>query len=317
MPQTGRSSAHDADAFAALAEPYRRELQVHCYRMLGSYEDSEDLVQAEGPSSFRAWLYRIATNACIDALAKRPRRVMPHDVVPASDPEVVPPEEPDVPWLQPYPDRLLASSDDEPDAVVVERETIELAFIAAIQHLPPRQRAALLLRDVLGFSAKEAASLLQTSVAAANSALQRARTTLRERLPRRRLDWAPSSEPSEQERALVQRYIDAQQRGDAAAVDAVLREDVRASFPPHPLWYDSREAFHKAVERHAAPGEYRFVPTGANMQPAIAAYLRSPGDTVFRPLVLEVLRIGDGQIAEIIDFGQLELFAAFGLPAEL
>ena len=331
MPQTGRSSAHDADAFAALAEPYRRELQVHCYRMLGSYEDSEDLVQetllrawrarhgfeAEGPSSFRAWLYRIATNACIDALAKRPRRVMPHDVVPASDPEVVPPEEPDVPWLQPYPDRLLASSDDEPDAVVVERETIELAFIAAIQHLPPRQRAALLLRDVLGFSAKEAASLLQTSVAAANSALQRARTTLRERLPRRRLDWAPSSEPSEQERALVQRYIDAQQRGDAAAVDAVLREDVRASFPPHPLWYDSREAFRKAVERHAAPGEYRFVPTGANMQPAIAAYLRSPGDTVFRPLALEVLRIGDGQIAEIIDFGQLELFAAFGLPAEL
>ena len=331
MPQTGRSSAHDADAFAALAEPYRRELQVHCYRMLGSYEDSEDLVQetllrawrarhgfeAEGPSSFRAWLYRIATNACIDALAKRPRRVMPHDVVPASDPEVVPPEEPDVPWLQPYPDRLLASSDDEPDAVVVERETIELAFIAAIQHLPPRQRAALLLRDVLGFSAKEAASLLQTSVAAANSALQRARTTLRERLPRRRLDWAPSSEPSEQERALVQRYIDAQQRGDAAAVDAVLREDVRVSFPPHPLWYDSREAFRKAVERHAAPGEYRFVPTGANMQPAIAAYLRSPGDTVLRPLALEVLRIRDGQIAEIIDFGQLELFAAFGLPAEL
>jgi RNA polymerase sigma-70 factor, ECF subfamily len=331
VPQTGRSSAHDADAFAALAEPYRRELQVHCYRMLGSYEDSEDLVQetllrawrarhgfeAEGPSSFRAWLYRIATNACIDALAKRPRRVMPHDVVPASDPEVVPPEEPDVPWLQPYPDRLLASGDDEPDAVVVERETIELAFIAAIQHLPPRQRAALLLRDVLGFSAKEAASLLQTSIAAANSALQRARTTLRQRLPRRRLDWAPSSEPSARERALVQRYIDAQQRGDAAAVDAVLREDVRVSFPPHPLWYDSREAFRKAVERHAAPGEYRFMPTGANMQPAIAGYLRSPGDTAFRPLALEVLRIEDGQIAEIIDFGQLELFAAFGLPAEL
>jgi RNA polymerase sigma-70 factor, ECF subfamily len=222
-----------------------------------------------------------------------------------------------VPWLEPYPDRLLAASDDEPDAVVVEKETIELAFIAAIQHLPPRQRAALLLRDVLGFSAKEAASLLQTSVAAANSALQRARTTLRERLPRRRLDWAPSSEPSEQERALVQRYIDAQQRGDAAAVDAVLREDVRVSFPPHPLWYDSREAFRKAVERHAAPGEYRFVPTRANMQPAIAGYLRSPGDTAFRPLTLEVLRIEDGQIAEIIDFGQLELFAVFGLPAEL
>jgi RNA polymerase sigma-70 factor (ECF subfamily) len=325
------SAQHDADAFAARAEPYRRELQVHCYRMLGSYEDSEDLVQEtllrawrarhgfepEGPSSFRAWLYRIATNACIDALAKRPRRVMPQDVAPASDPEVVPPVAPDVAWLEPYPDRLLAPGDDEPDAIVVERETIELAFIAAIQHLPPRQRAALLLRDVLGFSAKETASLLQTSVAAANSALQRARRTLRERLPRRRLDWARSAESSADERALLQRYMDAQQRGDLDAVHAILREDVRVSFPPHPLWYDSRDAFRNAVERHAAPGEYRLVPTGANLQPAIGAYLRRPGDTVFRPLVLEVLRIEDGQVVEIVDFGRLELFAAFGLPAEL
>jgi RNA polymerase sigma-70 factor, ECF subfamily len=331
VPPIGRSDAQDADAFAALTEPHRRALQLHCYRMLGSYEDSEDLVQetllrawrarhgfeAEGPSSFRAWLYRIATNACIDALAKRPKRVMPHDVAPASDPEVVPPEEPDVPWLQPYPDRLLASDDDEPDAVVVQKETIELAFIAAIQHLPPRQRAVLLLRDVLGFSAKEAASLLETSVAAANSALQRARRTLRERLPRRRLDWTPSSELSAQERALLQRYMDAQLRGDAAALDAVLREDARVSFPPLPLWYDGREPFRKAAERHAAPGDYRFVPTGANMQPAAAIYLRRPGDTAFRPLALEVLRIEGGQVVEIVDFGQLGLFAAFDLPAAL
>jgi RNA polymerase sigma-70 factor, ECF subfamily len=243
--------------------------------------------------------------------------VMPHDVAPASDPEFVPPEEPDVPWLQPYPDRLLASDDDEPDAVVVQKETIELAFIAAIQHLPPRQRAVLLLRDVLGFSAKEAASLLQTSVAAANSALQRARRTLRERLPRRRLDWTPSSELSAQERALLQRYMDAQLRGDAAALDAVLREDARVSFPPLPLWYDGREPFRKAAERHAAPGDYRFVPTGANMQPAAAIYLRRPGDTAFRPLALEVLRIEGGQVVEIVDFGQLGLFAAFDLPAAL
>jgi RNA polymerase sigma-70 factor, ECF subfamily len=331
VPPPGRSAAHDADAFTALAERYRRELQLHCYRMLGSYEDSEDLVQetllrawrarhgfeAEGPSSFRAWLYRIATNACIDALAKRPRRVLPYDVAPAADPAAPPPPDADLPWLQPYPDRLLASSDDEPDAAVVAKETIELAFLAAIQHLPPRQRAVLLLRDVLGFSAKDTASLLQTSVAAANSALQRARTTLRNRLPERRLDWAPSAEPSAQDRALLARYMDAQQRGDAAALEAVLREDARVSFPPTPLWYDGRAAFSKAVERHAAPGEYRFVPTAANMQPATAIYLRRPGDTAFRPLVLEVLRIEDGQVAEIVDFGLPELFAAFGLPATL
>jgi RNA polymerase sigma-70 factor, ECF subfamily len=324
----------EADAFTTRAERYRRELQLHCYRMLGSYEDSEDLVQEtllrawrsrrsfkpQGPSSFRAWLYRIATNACLDALAKRPRRVLPYDVAPAADPSATPPAEADLPWLQPYPDRLLegiAPSEDEPDAVVVARETIELAFLAAIQHLPPRQRAVLLLRDVLGWSAKDAASLLQTSVAAANSALQRARTTLRKRLPARRLEWSPSSEPSAEERALLQRYMDAQERGDAAALDAVLREDVRVSFPPYPLWYDGREAFTKAARRFAAPGEHRFVPTRANMQPATAIYLRRPGESTFRPLVLEVLRVEDGRVAEIVDFGATELFAAFGLPAEL
>jgi RNA polymerase sigma-70 factor, ECF subfamily len=224
------------------------------------------------------------------------------------------------PGVEPYPDALLEGVPERapgPEACVGAGEAISLAFVVALQRLAPRQRAVLLLRDVLGFSAKEAASLLQTSVAAANSALQRARATLRKRLPRRRLDWAPSPEPSAEERALLQRYMDAQRRGDDAAVDAILREDVRVSFPPHPLWYDSRAAFRKAVERHAAPGEYRWVPTGANMQPAIAGYLRRPGDTAFRPLALEVLRIEDGQIAEIVDFGQLDLFAAFGLPAEL
>jgi RNA polymerase sigma-70 factor (ECF subfamily) len=328
------SAEHDADAFATRAERHRRELQLHCYRMLGSYEDSEDLVQEtllrawrsrrtfkpEGTSSFRAWLYRIATNACLDALAKRPRRVLPHDVAPPADPTAAPPADADLPWLQPYPDRLLegiASSEAEPDAAIVAKETVELAFLAAIQHLPPRQRAVLLLRDVLGWSAKETAELLQTSVAAVNSALQRARTTLRERLPARRTDWTSSSEPSAQERALLRRYMDAHERADAAALDAVLREDARISFPPKPLWYDGREPFRRAADRHAAPGEYRFVPTRANRQPATAIYLRRPGDSAYRPLVLEVLRIEDGQIAEIVDFGFTELFAAFGLPPEL
>jgi RNA polymerase sigma-70 factor, ECF subfamily len=324
----------DAAAFTALVERYRRELQVHCYRMLGSIEDSEDLVQEtflrawhkrasfrlEGRWSFRGWLYRIATNACLDTLAERPRRVMPHDVVPAADPNAVPPAATDLPWLEPYPDGLLESvpsPDPGPHAAVVARETIELAFVAAIHHLPPRQRAVLLLRDVLGWSAKDAAALLHTTVPAANSALQRARATLRKRLPARRLDWARSADATRQERELLQRYMDAQERGDAAALLELLREDARVSFPPHALWYDGRDAFTRASRRFAAPGDYRFLPTRANMQPATAIYLRRPGDTEYRPLVIEVLRIEDGRVAEIVDFGDLTLFAAFGLPLTL
>jgi RNA polymerase sigma-70 factor (ECF subfamily) len=320
----------DAAAFTALVERHRRELQVHCYRMLGSIEDSEDLVQEtflrawrkrasfrlEGRWSFRGWLYRIATNACLDTLAERPRRVLPHDVVPAADPNVEPPPTTDLPWLEPYPDALLESvrsPDPGPHEAAVARETIELAFIAAIHHLPPRQRAVLLLRDVLGWSAKDAAAVLDTTVPATNSALQRARATLRDRLPARRLDWARPAEASRQERALLQRYMDAQERGDAAAVLELLREDARVSFPPRPLWYDGRDAFACASGRFAAAGDYRFVATRANLQPAIAIYLRRPGDTEYRPLVIEVLRIEDGRIVEIVDFGDLKLFAAFGL----
>jgi RNA polymerase sigma-70 factor, ECF subfamily len=326
--------AGDAAAFTALVERYRRELQVHCYRMLGSLEDSEDLVQEtflrawhkrasfrlEGRWSFRGWLYRIATNACLDVLARRPRRVLPHDVAPAADPTADPPPTADLPWLEPYPDDLLESipsADPGPHATTVARETIELAFVAAIHHLPPRQRAVLLLRDVLGWSAKDAASLLQTTVPAANSAVQCARATLRAHLPARRLESPRPADQSREERAVLQRYIDAQERGDAAAVLELLREDARVSFPPMPLWYDGRDAFGQASKRFAAPGDYRFVITRANMQPATAIYLRRPGDTAYRPLVLEVLRIEDGRVAEIVDFGATELFAAFGLPLTL
>ena len=221
---------HEEAAFAAGLERHRGELQVHCYRMLGSFEDSEDLVQetflrawrsrasfgADGRSSLKAWLYRIATNACLDVLRRRPRRVMPPEVAAAADPDApVPPPE-DLPWLQPYPDRLLAPAEEGPEAVVVARETIELGFLAAIQHLPPRQRAVLILTQVLGWSAKDTASLLAVSVAAVNSALQRSRATLRERLPARRTEWAPSAEPSEEERELLRRYLDAHRRADAA-----------------------------------------------------------------------------------------------------
>ena len=322
----------DAGAFDELVRRHRRELQVHCYRMVGSLTESEDLVQEtflrawrkldtfEGRSSLRAWLYRIATNACLDAVTRRPRRVLPYDVAPATPPGHQPPGAIDYLPVEPYPDQLLdelASDDGAPEGVVVERETIELAFLAAIQHLPPRQRAVLILRDVLGWPAKEAATLLDISVAAVKSSLQRSRPTLRAHLPARRHEWAAAAEASETERELLQRYIRAHEQDDGAALAAVLREDVRVSYPPEALWRDSRDAFIRSSAEDAPPGEYRFVPTRANMQPAVAIYRRDPGDTRFMPIALEVLRIEGDVIAEIVDFEAPALVAAFGLPAWL
>jgi RNA polymerase sigma-70 factor, ECF subfamily len=330
------SHARDESAFAGRLERHRRELQVHCYRMLGSLEDSEDLVQetflrawrgrasfgSGGRASFRAWLYRIATNACLDVLRRRPPRVLPHQVAAAGNPAAPPPPPADLPWLQPYPDRLLepvAPAEDEPGTVVVARETIELAFIAAIQHLPPRQRAVLILRDVLGWSANETAALLEASVASVNSALQRARATLRERLPGRRADWARSSEQSEEERELLRRYVDAHERADADALAELLLEDARLTMPPHPTWYDGREAILIATRQGFDPGfgHIRTLVTGANGQPAAAHYLRAPGEAEHRRLAIDVLRVEGGSVAEISSFVFPGLFAAFGLPPKL
>jgi RNA polymerase sigma-70 factor, ECF subfamily len=318
------AAAGDEAAFAALAESYQQELRLHCYRMLGSFEDSEDLVQEtflrawrkrrsfQGRSSFRAWLYRIATNACLDALERRPR------VAPSTQAN---PSE--VPWLQPYPDRLLdeiAASDDEPDAAVVAKETIELAFLVAIQHLPPRQRAVLILRDVLGWSAKETAALLEGSVAAVNSALQRARRALKRHLPPRRSDWATGSEASDKERALLQRYVDASERGDGDALVELLREDARFTMPPEPTVVVGGEAIVTFwIENGFGSdsfGHMRCVLTRANRQPAVACYLRPPAGSDYRPLSLDVLRIEDGALAEVTTFGS-EVFPAFGLPSTL
>ena len=324
------SSALDESAFAALVERHRSELQVHCYRMLGSYEESEDLVQEtflrawrnrasfkdDGPRALRAWLYRIATNACLDVLRRRPRRIMPQDVGPPGDPTAPPPDPADLPWLQPYPDRLLAPAEDEPCAAVVARETIELAFVAAIQHLPPRQRAVLILRDVVGWSSKDAAGLLEVSVVAANSALQRARATLRERLGERRTEWGASTKLSEEERELLRRYVEAHERADVEELGELLRADARLTMPPHPIWYAGREAILVAAQQGFDPdfGQLRAVATGANRQPAVAYYLRPPRASDYRPLALDVLRVDGGRIAEITSFVFPELFPAFGLP---
>jgi RNA polymerase sigma-70 factor (ECF subfamily) len=342
--------AHSLDeaAFSEQLERHRRELQVHCYRMLGSFEDSEDVVQEtflrawrarasfEGRSTFRAWLYRIATNACLDALQRTPRRVLPSQLGPGANPPVPVKPAADLPWLQPYPDRLLegiAPAEHQPEALVVARETIEIAFLAAIQLLPPKQRATLILRDVLGWSAKQTASLLDASVPSVNSALQRARAALKEHLPARRTEWSPGSKPSEDELAVLRRFMDALERADADALTELLREDARATMPPSPSWHDGRDAIMTAARQSLAPdspdhiGRWRLVPIGANLQPAVAAYLRRPGDTEYRAFGIDVLRVEDGKVAEITAFIQpgpdtgdfqygsgWDLFAAFGLP---
>jgi len=327
--------AGDEAAFAALTERYRRELQVHCYRMLGSFQDAEDMVQEamlrawrsrqqfQGRSSFRTWLYRIATNACLDALAANARRVLPYQLAPAADPQATSlfSPDPEIPWLQPYPDRLLdevAAGDTQPDALVVAKETIELTFLAAIQLLPPRQRAVLILRDVLGWSARETALLLETSVAAANSALQRARATLKQHLPPQRLDWAPSSAPTDEERAVLQRYIDATEQADADALAELLAEDARSAMPPTPAWLQGREDIITAIVQGLDPefGQWRLLPTWANRQPAAACYLRRPDETEYQAFSIDVLRVEQGKVVEITAFSA-ELFPAFGLPAAL
>jgi RNA polymerase sigma-70 factor (ECF subfamily) len=315
----------DADeiTFSALFDRHRLALRAHCYRMVGSFEDSEDLVQEtfarawrartgfrrEGRWSWRAWLYRIATNVCLDHLARRSPRLLPADVAPAADPEAeLPPVASDVPWLDPYPDRLV-----DPHEAAVARETLEIAFVAAIQHLPPRQRAALILRDAAGFSARETAELLGASVPAVNSALQRARDGLRERLPSRRLEWARSERPTA-EREVARRYVDALERRDFMALAALVRADARFSFPPRPLWYDGLDAFWRASDKHVAPGEHLLLPAAANVQPAFAVYLRAPRERRYRPLALAVLRVQEGRVVEVIHWDRPELFEAFGLP---
>src|SRR6266542_5753069 len=291
--------AGDEPAFAALVEPYRRQLQVHCYRMLGSVDEAEDLVQEtllrawrgrstfEGRSLLRTWLYRIATNACLNALDRAPRRVMPQDVAPpvtattdASEAREQPGFTLDIPWLQPDPDTLLepsAPTETEPEAQLVSRETIELVFLAALQHLPPQQQAILILRDVLDWSARETAEYLEMSLASVNSAHQRARATMRAMQPSRPADAPSPAAPTDDERGALKTFMDAWEAADADRMTALLREDARWAMPPAPLWFEGRAAIERLyqlfpIDFHGR--SYRMVATAANRQPAAAAYVR-------------------------------------------
>jgi RNA polymerase sigma-70 factor (ECF subfamily) len=325
----------ERDAFARLTEPYRRELQLHCYRMLGSFNDAEDLVQEtflrawrghdryEGRTSFRNWLYRIATNACLNALARRSsaRRVLPETLGP---PTYQPPAgEPvtEIAWLEPYPDAALdgiADAAPGPDARYELSEAVQLAFVAAIQHLPPRQRAILLLRDVLGWSAAETAALLDVSTTSVNSALQRARATLARRFPGGRPAAQPA--PDERQRALLERYVHAWEGADLDGFVALLREDAVLSMPPYRQWYRGRAAirtFFSWTWPRVGDGPSHLVPTAANRQPAFAHYLRNPDWQEWRAHAIWLPTLQDDAIAVLTGFIDPRLFAAFGLPMAL
>jgi RNA polymerase sigma-70 factor (TIGR02960 family) len=326
-----RCRAGDAGAFGELVEPFRRELMVHCYRFLGSMHDAEDALQEtlldawrglgafEGRSSVRTWLYRVATNRCLKILRSAGRR--PRMAIPGAGSARFELPEPsahgEVVWLEPYPDVLLEGLGDPapgPEACYDAKQAISLAFVTAVQLLPPRQRAVLILRDVLGWSAAETAALLDTSVASVTSALQRARATLKDNRPEEPAAWTPPSEPSAEERALLQRYMDAHARADAPALVAMMREDIRFTMPPQPTLYAGRASVGEFLaEALRTAGDFRLVPTTANRMPAAANYLRAPGDTQFRALSLDVLRFVGGRLAEITTF-EPSLFTYFGLP---
>lgn len=308
----------DRSAFTSIVDRYRRELQVHCYRMVGSFQDADDMVQEtflrawasqstyEGRSSVRAWLYRIATNACLDFIRKR-RRVETFDPQAGGGAEV--------PWLEPFPDSMLPGPDD-PETATVARETIELAYIVAIQHLPPRQRAVLLLRDAIGWSARETADLLEMSVPAVNSALQRARETLAKDggdREERTTSWQPTAE----EHRLLTRFMIATEQADMTEMALLLKEDAEFWMPPDPGVFVGRdlivESWTPFLTGPARLGDFKMVPTRCNNQVAAANYVRAPGDDTFERLSIDVLRIENGLIAEIVTFPE-SVFDSFGLP---
>jgi RNA polymerase sigma-70 factor, ECF subfamily len=315
----------DENAFAALIEPHRRDLHAHCYRMLGSLQDAEDALQDallrswrgldrfEGRASLRTWLHRIATNACLDLAKRRPQRVLPIDYGPSSDPHDGP-GEPLIEsvWVEPYPDEHVAYE---------QRESVELAFVAALQHLPASQRAVLILREVLGFSAREVADTLDSSVASVNSALQRARKAVDERLPAQSQQATVRTLGDQRLHELVDAYVDAWERGDVEAVAAMLADDALVTMPPMATWFRGRDAFGTFLaewafaQRGCHPG--RLVRAHANGQVAFGSYRWDDEAGAFRGHVLQVLTLDGDRIAEITGFVEPAFFHRFGLPATL
>jgi RNA polymerase sigma-70 factor, ECF subfamily len=322
----------DEGAFERLVEPHRRELHAHCYRMLGSLHDAEDALQdallrawrglgnLKDGQSLRSWLYRIATNACLDAIAKRPKRVLPIDYGASADPH----DGPGQPliestWIEPYPDEGLGLEDGyaAPEARYEQREAVELAFVAALQHLPPNQRAVLILREVLGFSAQETSESLETSVASVNSALQRARKTTDERLPEQSQQATLRSLGDEELSKLVESYMDAMQRGDVEKVVSMLAEDAAWSMPPLASWYRGHEDLRGFLRVGPLSGEWRWrhLPARASGQAAIGCYTWHEDEQAYLPFALDVLTLEGRKIKEVTAFiirspeGDADVFA--------
>jgi RNA polymerase sigma-70 factor (ECF subfamily) len=325
----------DEQTFHDLAEVYRREIQFHCYRMLGSVHDAEDLVQEtfvralrgrqqfEGRSSLRAWLYRIATNACLNALSRRAihRRILPDSSDQDSDGKVHAEVNNEILWLEPYPDAAMdriADSKPDPGARYEMRDTVRLAFMASIQYLPPRQRAVVLLRDAMGWSAEETAQALGMSVASANSALQRARTTLAKEFPNGLPSKRPA--PTETHRNLLERYVQAWEGADLDGLIALLKSDAVLAMPPFQQWYRGPENIRMVLARAwigpLAP-PFRLIATSANQQPAFGLYSFDQKTSGFKAVAIDLIEVQGNAIARIDAFINSSLFPRFGLPLAL
>ncbi|MBY8850380.1 sigma-70 family RNA polymerase sigma factor [Saccharothrix longispora] len=326
-PDVDLARGGDDAAFTRLVRPLRRELHAHCYRVLGSAHDADDALQDallrawrgfsrfEGRSSLRTWLYTVATHACLDVVASRGRRALPVDLGPAAE-RLVLPDEPrtDVAWLGPYPDPV------GPDGAVTRREAVELAFVAALQHLPGNQRAALLLFDVLGFSAAEIAEALGTTTTSVNSALARARRVVAEKAPSVGEQRSLHRVGDVRLREVVTGFCTALERGDADAMVALLTEDVTWSMPPLPHWYRGADAVMDFVVRvpMTGCGSWRHLRTSANGQPAVGCYLRRPGSSgPYEAWAVNVLGLRGDRVAEVVSFIGPEHFALLGLPSSL
>ncbi len=324
----------DEGAFSQLAAAHRVALHAHCYRMLGSVQDAEDTLQEallnawralprfEGRGSLKSWLYRIATNACLKTIERRPRRVLPIDYGPAADPhDALAQPILESMWLEPYPDSGIELEDRlaSPDARYEQRESVELAFVAALQHIPARQRAVLILRDVLGFSAREVAATLEMTPAAVDTALQRAHKTVDDRLPARSQQATLRALGDERLRQIVDRFVDAWERGDVGSVVAMLAHDATIAMPPRPTWYRGRDAIATFLHDVAltAGTRWRLRPVNANGQLAFGEYRWNATTERFVAEAVTMLTIADGLIADITAFRRPDLFAYFGLPDQL
>ncbi|MCD6015557.1 MAG: sigma-70 family polymerase sigma factor [Solirubrobacterales bacterium] len=335
-PDSGEPAAPrggDHAAFERLIEPHRARLHAHCYRMLGTSHDADDALQEtllrawrglpgfEGRSSLRSWLYRIATNVCLRAIERRPKRIMPVDYGPPGDPH----DEPDAPlvesvWVEPYEDGAIADGLASPEARYEERESVELAFIAALQHLPERQRAVLLLRDVLGFAPSEIASALDATPPAIYSALQRAHEAVDRRLPARSQQATLRAIPDSHLRDTVARFVEAWEASDVAAIAAMLTDDAVTAMPPRPSWYRGRDAVAAFLTNWPlADGErWRLAPASANGQIAFGVYGPESGGDRFVPHAIFLLTLEpDARIAELIAFLEPGAIVRFGLPRAL